>query len=155
MNKVAEYKDFIISIKDDDYIDDKTGEIIFKRYIASIIDTTGRPYHKWFKDYNRDKYTIDEIIEEAKFEIDEHLKNKETYEITLKIRTKLSNPEEVMKSISREIENIISDYSFVRLEEVKAFNKDKGLIFIDKIKSDKPIDYEPRLMYKEELHSEH
>ena len=155
MNRVIEYKNFIISIKDDDYIDEKTGKIIFKRYMTDIINKSGshRPY--WFKDYDRDKYIIDEIIEEAKYHIDEYLKDKETYKITLTIRTKASNPEELMKSISREIENIISDYSFIRLEEVKAFNKDKGFIFINKTKNEKPIDYEPIVMYKEELHSEH
>ena len=155
MNKVIEYKNFIISIADDDFIDAYTGKLIFKRYMTEIIKTNYNPQTHWLKDYDRDKYTIGEIIEEAKFHIDEYLKNEETYKITLTLRTKVSNPEELMKSIDRNIKSAISSYPYVRLEEVKACNNNKEAIFIDKIKSEKPIDYETRLMYKEELHSEH
>lgn len=150
MNKVVEYKNFIISIKDDDYIDENTGEVIFKRYMTEIIKSCYNPQTHWFKDYDRDKYTIEEIIEEAKYHIDEYLKDKETYKITLTIRTKASNPEELMKSIDRDVKSVIFNHPYVRLEEVKACNNNKDVIFVDKVKSEKPIDYEPIVIYKED-----
>lgn len=147
MNRITEYKNFLISIKDDDYIDENTGRLIFKRYMTEIIYN---PQTHWFKDYDRSKYSIDEIVEEAKFHIDEYLKNKETYKITLTLRAKVSNPEELMESIDRNIKSVIFNYPHVELEEVKACNNHKEAIFIDKIKSEKPIDYEPIVIYKED-----
>lgn len=128
MNRVIEYKNFIISIKDNDYRDEKTGRILYKRYRLKIIEKGGNSLYEWFKSYDGDRYTIDDIVYEAKFHIDEYLRDKDKYKITITLRTPINNPKLLMNRLCNDIGNTLSDYDVVKLERIEAFDKDKALV---------------------------
>lgn len=123
-----EYKNFLIIIKNNDYRDEKTGEIIFIRYMVKIIEKGGNTPYKWFKDYDGEKYTIDDIVYEAKFHIDEYLRDRDKYKITLTLRTPVEHPKKFMRFLFKDIEDVVNSYSVVTLERIEAFDKDKALV---------------------------
>lgn len=128
MNKVVEYKNFIISIKDDDYRDEKTGKMLYKRYRLKIIEKDGNLPYEWFKSYDGDRYTIDDIVYVAKFHIDEYLRDRDKFEITITLRTPVNNPKLLMNRLCDYIGNTLSHHDNIKLERIEAFDKDKALV---------------------------
>lgn len=123
-----EYKDFLIIIKDNDYRDEKTGRILYKRYRLKIIEKDGNLPYEWFKTYDGDRYTIDDIVYEAKFHIDEYLRDRDKYKITITLRTPVKNTKKLVRFLIDDIGNTLSNYDVVKLEKIEAFNKDKALV---------------------------
>ncbi len=123
-----EYKDFLIIIKDNDYRDEKTGRILYKRYRLKIIEKDGNLPYEWLKTYDGDRYTIDDIVYEAKFHIDEYLRDRDKYKITITLRTPVKNTKKLVRFLIDDIGNTLSNYDVVKLEKIEAFNKDKALV---------------------------
>lgn len=123
-----EYKNFLIIIKDNDYRDEKTGKILYKRYRLKIIEKDGNLPYEWFKSYDGERYTIDDIVYEAKFHIDEYLRDRDKFEITLTLRTPVEHPKKFMRFLFKDIEDVVNSYSVVTLERIEAFDKDKALV---------------------------
>ena len=128
MNRVIEYKNFLITITEDDYIDENTGDVIFKRYMSNIIGEKKNTPYRWFKDYDRTRHTVQDVIEEAKFHIDEWTKDRDKFKITITLRTPVNNPKLLMNHLCNDIKNTLSDYDIVKLEKIEAFDKDKALV---------------------------
>ena len=126
--KTISYKDFLIIIKDNDYRDEKTGTILYKRYRLKIIEKDGNLPYEWFKTYDGDRYTINDIVYEAKFHIDEYLRDRDKYKITITLRTPVKNTKKLMRFLIDDIAKTLSDYNVVKLERIEAFNKDKALV---------------------------
>lgn len=121
-----EYKDFLIIIEDNDYRDEKTGRILYKRYRLKIIEKDGNSPYEWFKSYDGDRYTIDDIVYEAKFHIDEYLRDRDKYKITITLRTPVKNTKKLVRFLIDDIAKTLSDYDVVKLEKIEAFDKDKA-----------------------------
>lgn len=120
-----EYKNFLIIIENHDYRDEKTGEIIFKKYMVKIIEKGGNTPYKWFKDYDGERYTIDDIVEEAMFNIDEYLRDRDKYKITITLRTPIEPPWKLIRFLFKDIKNVLDRYDVVDLEKIEAFDIDK------------------------------
>lgn len=123
-----EYKNFLIIIKDNDYRDEKTGRILYKRYRLKIIEKDGDLPYEWFKTYDGDRCTINDIVYEAKFHIDEYLRDRDKYKITITLRTPVKNTKKLMRFLIDDIGNTLSNYDVVKLERIEAFDKDKALV---------------------------
>lgn len=132
--RTLDYRGFLIIIEKLDYKDEKTGEVIFKRYLVSVESVTKNLPFGWSKNFNRDVCKIDDIIAEAKFHIDEYLNNGDKYKITLTLRTRVKPPEKIMRFLFEDIKDALGGYDVVKLEKIEAFNIDKVPIYGEYIK---------------------
>lgn len=121
------YKDFIIRIVRHTTMD-KKGRIQFDRYTATVTSENDVFPFKWIKDYDRNTNKLENIIEEAKFNIDEYLKDMDKYKITITLRTSVKNTKKLIRFLIDDIAKTLSDYNDVKLERIEAFNKDKALV---------------------------
>lgn len=121
------YRDFIIRIVRHTTMD-KKGRIEFDRYTATVTSENDVFPFKWIKDYDRNTNKLENIIEEAKFNIDEYLKDMDKYKITITLRTPVKNTKKLIRFLIDDIAKTLSDYNDVKLERIEAFNKDKALV---------------------------
>lgn len=121
------YRDFIIRIVRHTTMD-KKGRIQFDRYTATITSENDVFPFKWIKDYDRNTNKLKDIIEEAKFNIDEYLKDMDKYKITITLRTPVKNTKKLVRFLIDDIAKTLSDYDVVKLERIEAFDKDKALV---------------------------
>lgn len=121
------YRDFIIRIVRHTTMD-KKGRIQFDRYTATVTSENDVFPFKWIKDYDRNTNKLENIIEEAKFNIDEYLKDMDKYKITITLRTSVKNTKKLIRFLIDDIAKTLSDYNDVKLERIEAFNKDKALV---------------------------
>lgn len=121
------YRDFIIRIVRHTTMD-KKGRIQFDRYTATVTSENDVFPFKWIKDYDRGTNKLEDIIEEAKFNIDEYLKDMDKYKITITLRTSVKNTKKLIRFLIDDIAKTLSDYNDVKLERIEAFNKDKALV---------------------------
>lgn len=121
------YRDFIIRIVRHTTMD-KKGRIQFDRYTATVTSENNVFPFKWIKDYDRNTNKLENIIEEAKFNIDEYLKDMDKYKITITLRTSVENTKKLVRFLIDDIAKTLSDYDVVKLERIEAFNKDKALV---------------------------
>lgn len=121
------YRDFIIRIVRHTTVD-KKGRIQFDRYTATVTSENDVFPFKWIKDYDRNTNKLENIIEEAKFNIDEYLKDMDKYKITITLRTPVKNTKKLVRFLIDDVAKTLSDYDVVKLERIEAFNKDKALV---------------------------
>lgn len=121
------YRDFIIRIVRHTTMD-KKGRIQFDRYTATVTSENDVFPFKWIKDYDRNTNKLENIIEEAKFNIDEYLKDMDKYKITITLRMPVKNTKKLIRFLIDDIAKTLSDYNDVKLERIEAFNKDKALV---------------------------
>lgn len=121
------YRDFIIRIVRHTTMD-KKGRIQFDRYTATVTSENDVFPFKWIKDYDRNTNKLKDIIEEAKFNIDEYLKDMDKYKITITLRTPVKNTKKLVRFLIDDIAKTLSDYDVIKLERIEAFDKDKALV---------------------------
>lgn len=134
MNKKIEYRDFYIEIETHNVINGDTNEIISQRYTTKARNKDPRIPYDWIKSYDKETNSIEDIVEEIKFNIDMYLKNKDNFKIILTLNAPMERHISFMRFLYSDIKNAIAKYDTIKLESIKSVNNENVPIYTEFIK---------------------
>lgn len=134
MNKTIEYRGFYIKIETHDVINGDTNEVIYQRYTTTARNKDPRIPYGWIKSYDKETNSIEDIIEEIKFNIDMYLKNKDKFKIILTLNAPMERYRSFMSFLYSDIKHAIAHYDTIKLESIKSVNNENVPIYTEFIK---------------------
>ena len=134
MNKTIEYRGFYIKIETHDVINGDTNEVIYQRYTTTARNKDPRIQYSWIKSYDKETNSVEDIIEEIKFNIDMYLRNKDKFKIILTLNAPMERYRSFMSFLYSDIKNAIAHYNTIKLESIKSVNNENVPIYTEFIK---------------------
>lgn len=134
MNKTIKYRDFYIEIEIHDVINGDTNEVISQRYTTTARNKDPRIPYSWIKSYDKETNSIEDIVEEIKFNIDMYLRNKDNFKIILTLNAPMERYRSFMSFLYSDIKNAIAKYDTIKLESIKSVNNENVPIYTEFIK---------------------
>lgn len=134
MNKTIEYRGFYIEIEIHDVINEDTNEIISQRYTTTARNKDPMIPYGWIKSYDKETNSIEDIIEEIKFNIDMYLKNKDKFKIILTLNAPMERYRSFMSFLYSDIKNALAHYDMIKLKSIKSVNNENVPIYTEFIK---------------------
>ena len=134
MNKTIEYRGFYIKIETHDVINGDTNEVIYQRYTTTARNKDPRIQYSWIKSYDKETNSVEDIIEEIKFNIDMYLRNKDKFKIILTLNAPMERYRSFMSFLYSDIKHAIAHYDTIKLESIKSVNNENVPIYTEFIK---------------------
>ncbi len=134
MNKTIEYRGFYIKIETHDVINGDTNEVIYQRYTTTARNKDPRIQYSWIKSYDKETNSVEDIIEEIKFNIDMYLRNKDKFKIILTLNAPMERYRSFMSFLYSDIKNALAHYNTIKLESIKSVNNENVPIYTEFIK---------------------
>lgn len=131
VNKTIEYRGFYIEIETHDVINGDTNEVISQRYTTTAKSKDHKDLYNWIKSYDKKTNSIEDIIEEIKFNIDMYLRNKDKFKIILTLNAPMERYRSFMSFLYSDIKNALAHYDMIKLESIKSVNSDNVPIYTE------------------------